>query len=231
MHLDLVDLFRCIRSHDDSGLVAASDRTEERVILSGVLGCPVCGTEYPITHGVTRFDGGIGAPAEPMAASQPERISDDNALRTAALLDATDRTRLLLFIGAPLMLVRSVQELTGARAIAVNPPDEANAMARPLADDPPLAVVRLERAAPRLPLTSGVITGVWLHAMDDAGLLVTALPATRASARIVAPVSLPVPEDVRVLVRDDEVWVGESMIAPIATPMSLTPLRRRTTGR
>ena len=55
MFVELVDALRCVRPHEDAWLVAATRRTEHRHILDGVLGCPVCRTEYPVRDGVADF--------------------------------------------------------------------------------------------------------------------------------------------------------------------------------
>src|SRR5688500_776527 len=110
MHLELADLLRCTASHEATPLVASADRIAARAILDGVLGCPLCGAEYPIVDGVVGY-----APARAVGAGAGEPAGGDGldawAARTAALLDATDPRAVQLLVGAPVALARAVQRL------------------------------------------------------------------------------------------------------------------------
>ncbi|MGH7648269.1 MAG: hypothetical protein ACREND_09140, partial [Gemmatimonadaceae bacterium] len=55
MFIEIVDAFRCTRPHELTWLVASADRLEDRDIITGELGCPVCGARYPIVAGVADF--------------------------------------------------------------------------------------------------------------------------------------------------------------------------------
>src|SRR5688572_15451966 len=103
MHVELTDLFRCPVPHRESWLVAAAHRTESRVILDGVLGCPECGAEYVIRDGVARFDErpsqGEGSVGD---------IDPELPYRIAALLNATDGSATLALIGASPRLARAM---------------------------------------------------------------------------------------------------------------------------
>ena len=57
MFLELVDSLRCVRTHEDSWLIARADELVDRHIVQGELGCPVCEARYPIRDGVADFRG------------------------------------------------------------------------------------------------------------------------------------------------------------------------------
>ena len=55
MHIELIDLLRCPREHEETWLVAAFTRIQDRVVSEGRLGCPVCSAAYPIESGIANF--------------------------------------------------------------------------------------------------------------------------------------------------------------------------------
>jgi len=79
--------------------------------------------------------------------------------------------------------------------------------------DPPAGIVgapgvSVLRCDGELPLAVGAARAM---AIDDgsAARVSSAVRATRAKGRVVAPVSVTVPEDVTELARDETMWVGE----------------------
>src|SRR2546423_14793627 len=84
MFIELVDVLRCLNAHEETWLVLAAERMKGRDVIDGVLGCPICRAEYPISAGVAHF--GRSAPAETHSAPPDE----DETLRLAALLHLTD---------------------------------------------------------------------------------------------------------------------------------------------
>ena len=57
MHIDLTEMLRCPEPHDEAFLVMSTGEMRGRMVRSGLLGCPVCGREYPLIKGVARFSG------------------------------------------------------------------------------------------------------------------------------------------------------------------------------
>jgi hypothetical protein len=53
--IPLVDSLRCIAGHEETWLVASIERSDERDIRRGFLGCPICFAEYPIRDGIAYF--------------------------------------------------------------------------------------------------------------------------------------------------------------------------------
>ena len=221
MHVALVDLFRCPVAHRESCLVATADRTEARVILDGMLGCPVCGAEYAIRDGVTYFSGqGISPPAP------AENYDSAAAMRIAALLNATGATgaagagATIALVGSPLLLARAVQSIVPVRCVVINAPDAFAAAGTLQAHDMPMAIVRSDSA---LPLVPNAFTGIYVP-WDEPDAYMRAL---RAKGRLIARVDRAVPADILELARDATHWVGERNAEPQAPPPVLTQLRRR----
>ena len=68
MHIDLTEMLRCPEPHDEAFLVMSTGEMRGRMVRSGLLGCPVCGREYPLIKGVARFTGSGEQGAVPSAA-------------------------------------------------------------------------------------------------------------------------------------------------------------------
>lgn len=232
MHVELVEIFRCIAPHRNAWLVASADRTESRVIVEGTLGCPVCDAEYAIRQGVAHFataDSGkreslprtVGEPAgvapiqgEPAVATDPEL-----ALRLAALLGATESSMTFALVGASLDLLSSMQSVTPSRFIVIDAEDDANAMQAHARSDAPLAIVR---SGGVLPVAEGALHGI--YATGNPASYVRSL---RPNARLVAPAQQQVPNGITELARDNTLWVGERVPETKTVPESIVQLRRR----
>lgn len=217
MLLELVDTFRCIRPHEDSWLVAAAYRIDGRHLMEGVLGCPVCRTEYPVRDGVVDFTGGAAtAPAAASGAEVDRSSIADEAMRLAALLGLEEVRAPVLLAGGWVDLLATLGEIAPAPYILVN--------AAPPADGPPASALR---TAGTIPLASGAAHGVALDAAAaaDDGLVQGAVRALRPGGRLVAPSGTPVPAGVRELARDARHWVAERVAE--ATTTAPQPLLRR----
>src|SRR5262245_30792674 len=128
-------MLRCVRPHDDTWLVAAIDRIEDREIVSGKLGCPICRAEDVIQDRIVYF----AAPRDPGGTTGAEV---NQAMRIAATLELTEAGDVAVLQGewarhAP--LVRSVspaQLIALDRVIGVAPGDGVNVV---VCDVAPLA--------------------------------------------------------------------------------------------
>ena len=206
MFVEIVDALRCPRAHEESWLVLAARRTEDRHVLEGTLGCPVCRAEYPIHAGIADFTDATRRDhtfeAAPLTLPPADHL--------AAMLNLGDALGFAVLIGA-----------WGARA------DELVALldAPPLLlVDPPAGIAMGHglsgiRAGTKLPLAPGAARAVATDAIDPARVA-DAARVTRVGGRMVAPAVSLVPEGVRELVRDDVVWVGERLALPSA-PVTL----------
>jgi uncharacterized protein YbaR (Trm112 family) len=211
MHIEVVQALRCPSEHPPSWLVARTDTLEARHIVSGVLGCPVCGAEYPIARGVLQ----LGAP---IGAAPDDDLGDDAAVRAAALLGLTTPDGVVVLAGAWARQAVEVAALTeGIHVIALDAPYEA----------PPagLGVSRIDAGA-TMPFGTGVVRGAALdtpHATAEA--LEQATNALSSGGRLLAPATTAVPSYLTPLARDDRWWVAER---PAAAPVvSLGTARRK----
>jgi uncharacterized protein YbaR (Trm112 family) len=193
MFIELVDALRCPVPHEESWLVAAAVRMEARHIVEGTLGCPVCSAEYPIRDGVVDFRRAGGSIEAASMAADAEQ-----AVRLAALLNLADAQGFAVLLGAWGSHAHQLASIVETPLVLVDPPTD-------VVGAPGVSVLRCDGD---VPLAMGAARAM---AIDDgsASRVASAVRATRAKGRVVAPVSVPVPEDVTELARDETMWVGE----------------------
>jgi uncharacterized protein YbaR (Trm112 family) len=206
MFVEIVDALRCPRDHEESWLVLAAQHTEDRHVLEGTLGCPVCRAEYPIHRGIADFTDPATTTHAPSGAQHTLPPAD----HLAAMLSLGDALGFAVLTGAwGTRADELVQTIDAPPLLLVDPPAGV-AMGRGLSG---------LRAGTKLPLATGAARAVATDATDPARVAEAARVA-RVGGRIVAPAESQVPEGVRELVRDDTLWVGERQPLPSA-PVSL----------
>lgn len=123
MFLEITEILRCPRAHDESFVVCVADAMDGRQVARGVIGCPVCRAEFAIVDGVVEF--GSAAPGR-----TPERQAADRSLTaeaTATFLALEGRGGYVLLAGSVARLARELAPLLpGVHLLCVNgPPDVA----------------------------------------------------------------------------------------------------------
>lgn len=207
----LVDLLRCPKPHDETWLVASIARAENRDIVEGVLGCPICLAEYPIRDGVVEFDASIAR--APFTAG-----SEFEATRLAATLELTEARMIAVLHGAWGAHAPLVRGLSPAPLLLVNPPQG-------IASGDGISIVQSASA----PFAALSVDALAIDASADTAMRDSLLRALRAGGRLVAPVTLPVPPDCTELARDDQVWVAVRDRASV-TSAPIMPTRRSRTA-
>lgn len=205
MFVELLESLRCPRDHDEAPLVVSSTLTENRYVIHGTLGCPVCGAEFPIRDGVARFD-------VPERDAQAEPPSDESAMRIAAFLQLTDAGTAVALCGRFASQAAGVTQLSDVPIVLVNPPPRM-----PLPD---VAACVLVRDA--FPVAAGALRGAALDEATSDALARSIVRAVRSRGRLMAPVTVRVPAGIEELARDERVWVGEKTAAPDAAPRLVT---------
>ena len=195
MFVELIELLRCPRDHEETQLIASAVRSEARHIVDGLLGCPVCQAEFAIVAGVVRID-------EPPATPH-EEPSAEMAMRVAAFLDLTDSRGFALLCGRWGAHVDLVHRLSETRIVLVNPPPNV----------PPDVAAGAVVTRESIPFASGSARGIALDATAPARLVRSGVRAVRPGGRILAPATLRVPDGVAEIARDDQMWVGEKTAA------------------
>ena len=213
MFVELIDLLRCPRPHEDTWLVASADETVGRHIVRGTLGCPVCAAEYPIDAAVVDF----GAAAD--AGLAPDTEEEDDVLRVAALLGLAGGGGTVALGGTWQRVAAPLAEMAGVRVLLLDP-----VRGEPLREE-----VSAVRGGGGLPVASGALRGVALDARTaDAARLTAAVRALGPGGRLVAPAAAALPDDVAELARDARHWVAERVGAAASRPVVLSRSRRPT---
>lgn len=207
MFIELLDLLRCPRAHDDTWLVASFEKVSNRFVEQGILGCPICSAQYPIEAGVADFSGGVSSPSceDQRAAASHRR--EELATRAGAFLDATEPGATVILGGVWAYAAEQLADLAQVRVFALNPPEGVTETAS----------VGLARVAADIPLASESCLGVALDAWFNSGIIAAAVRAVRPGGRIVGPVAIPPPVELSVLAQDDDYWVART--APLVIPL------------
>jgi uncharacterized protein YbaR (Trm112 family) len=212
MFIELVDDLRCPRPHEETWLVASTNRTEGRDIIEGTLGCPICRAEYPIRSGVVWFGEGEQAPSRLSNRAIPP--DPELAIRLAAFLDLSDAQGFALLAGAWGPVAQLLQRVVPTHLVLLNPRPHVVAGN---------GISVLEIAA-GIPLADATCRAVALDdARADAGDLDAAVRVLRPRGRLVAPAATPLPSGVIELARDGHLWVAERA----GPPPRLVPLQSR----
>ena len=221
MFVELIDALRCPRPHPegaatDPWLVAAARRSSGRCIIDGVLGCPVCRTEYAVAGGVVDF----GAPRDVQqatgASAAPAPDATTDAFRLAALLNLATPGGIIAVGGDWDVTLDALADVADVRVLVVEP-------AHAFVPREPLGAF----VGGELPVAPGALRGVALDARTATRARVAAaVRALRPGGRVIAPVHVSVPDGTRELARDTVHWVAERT-ADGPGSSGLTPLRRR----
>ena len=208
MFVPLVDILRCVRPHDDTWLVASIDRADDRDIVTGTLGCPICLSEYPIREGVVYFASERPSDADAAPASGGARL-DDDAMRIAATLELTDARMIAVLQGAAGESAQVLRGLSPAQQLLVNAPP------RMISGDGISIVV-----ADTAPLAQGSVDAIAVDASASEPMIASLVRSLRAKGRMLGPASLAVPEGLVEIARDAQGWVArldvkETVSAPI----------------
>jgi hypothetical protein len=200
LHLILTDLLTCARCGSGQGLIVLSQRMEERRVLEGALGCPMCETKFAVRNGLAdvRADGTSAA-----WESGATNVDALDAFRIAALLGITEGAGFVLLLGATQELAMAITQITPQVELIVAGPalDEA-------AEQRGINRVRIGN---EVPVRDGSMRGI--AALTDVSRADVAMLSRKLGygARLIAPAALS-NEDLevaglRVLARDETLVV------------------------
>jgi hypothetical protein len=205
MFVELLEKLRCPNEHEPSPLIATASLTENRHIIEGTLGCPVCHAEFEVHEGALNLGGSF---IQPML--RPDALSDENMMRTAALLGLDERGGLYVLDFISSYFTSGLAELSPAsRFIALS----GNAGI-------PGASAVIIGHGDGIPLAAGCARGIVLDSTAPK-LLRSAVQVLAPGGRLVAPVDATVPNGIKELARDGAQWVGEREAVP-----ALSEIRR-----
>ncbi len=120
MFLEVTEILRCPRAHDESFVVCVADAMDGRQVARGVIGCPVCRAEFAIVEGVVEFGSAAAGRTPEHRAAGPL-----TAAAAATFLALEGRGGYVLLAGSVVRLARDLAALLpGVHLLCVNgPPD------------------------------------------------------------------------------------------------------------
>lgn len=200
MFIELIDAIRCPADHPASVLVAAFEKIVDRDVVEGMLGCPVCRSEFQISNGELRLVT-TAMPAPATRALNP----DEDAMRLAASLDLRHETGFAILRGAWCALAERIAEIAPTHMVLLDPPLNTPR-------GPGRSIIHAGGTVPFAPASAVAAT------IDDDERAYALAVAVRTGGRLVGPSNLRLPSSVKELARDDRWWVGEkeNATAPIA---------------
>lgn len=202
MFIELIDAIRCPADHPPSSLVAAFDAVTDRDVTSGMLGCPVCRSEFQIRDS----DLWLVTTAMPSPATRALNPEED-ALRLAASLDLRSETGFAILRGAWCSLAERIVDISPTHLVLLDPPLNTPR-------GPGRSIVHAGGTVPFAPATSIAAT------IDDDERAYALSLTVKPNGRLVGPNNVRLPRDTKELVRDDRWWVAEKENA--TAPISIT---------
>jgi uncharacterized protein YbaR (Trm112 family) len=207
VHIELTEMLRCPEQHREEMLVLSTGEVKDRMVRSGLIGCPVCHNEYPISRGIVNFRRSKERVAKESsgprpAYAPPSPLPSADAARLQALLELSGPGGYVVLIGSA---VRQAPRLSGLMEgihfVGVNAPAEMEE----------LAMLSLLYANEKVPLRSAVARGVVVGAdLATSPWLVEAHRVLLRGRRFVVENEEPeLPIGLVKLAAEHGLWVGE----------------------
>ena len=199
MFIELIDLLRCVRPHDETWLVASFNKISNRFVEEGKLGCPSCSAEYWIRGGLADFSAEVALPECENERKAAGHRREELATRAGAYLDATEPGATIVLGGLWAYAAQVLSEMAEVRVLALNAPNGVTES----------QTVGLVRVGSEIPLAAGSVLGVALDAWFPAAMVESAVRVVRPGGRIVGPANFDPPSGVAIVARDDRYWVAQ----------------------
>jgi uncharacterized protein YbaR (Trm112 family) len=195
MFIELTDHLRCPTDHDESFLVLLPDRVEARSVLSGQLGCPICGRTFELRNGILDTGGAPEWPADTRGVLDPDAIT--------ALVGLQGPGGYLTLVGSAASRWKEVAELNpGVALVAINAP--ANVV-----DAPGVSVLRGGRISLKSRSMRGVALGRFYA--DDPYWLSEAARVVLPGLRVVGEGTNPPADAIDLMANAGGIWVGTAV--------------------
>lgn len=209
MHIELTEMLRCPEAHREEMLVLSTGEIRDRMVRSGLIGCPVCHKEYPIARGIVNFrrsrqrvgsEGGSGPRAAVYVPPSPLPTAD--AAKLQALLELSGPGGYVVLVGSAARQAPRLSSLMeGIHFVGINAPLE-------MEEEPMLSLLY---ANEKVPLRTSVARGVVVGAdIATSPWLVEAHRVLLRGRRFVVENEEPeLPIGLVKLAAENGLWVGE----------------------
>jgi hypothetical protein len=197
--IELIDLLRCIRPHDETWLVASFNKVNNRFVEEARLGCPSCSAEYWIRGGVADFSEEVVLPKCEDERKAASHRREELATRAGAYLEATEPGATVVLGGLWAHAAQELSEMAEIRVVGINAPSEVKES----------ETVGLVSVGSEIPLAARSVLGVALDAWFPAKIVESAVRVVRPGGRIVGPAAMKTPSELSILAHDDKYWVAQ----------------------
>lgn len=208
MHIELTEMLRCPEAHREEMLVLSTGEVRDRMVRSGLVGCPVCHKEYPIARGIVNFRrsrervANESSGPRPAVYTPPSPLPSADASNLQALLELSGPGGYVVLIGAAVRQAPRLSTLMeGIHFVGVNAPEEMEEQ----------RTLSLLYASDKVPLRSAVARGVVVGAdLATSAWLVEAHRVLLRGRRFVVENEEPeLPIGLLKLAAENGLWVGE----------------------
>jgi len=204
MYIELTEMLRCTEDHREEFLVLSTSEMNGRVVMMGVVGCPVCHREFEIIDGIVDFTEVITGERQQRSVRRTpaQPVTEVDAQSLQALLDLGGPGGYVVLIGSAARHSESLASLMGGiHFIGINAPEDIEEL-------PILSLLQTDQVIPlRGAMARGVVVGSELSRSHWVGEAARVLLSGR---RLVIESEQPrLPESVRQLAVGQGLWVGE----------------------
>lgn len=201
MHIELTEMLRCPESHREEMLVLSTGEVRDRMVRSGLMGCPVCHREYPIARGIVNFRRSKERVLKDTYVP-PSPLPSADATKLQALLELSGPGGYVVLVGSAVRHAAQLGRLMpGIHFVGVNAPAE-------MEEQP---VLSLLYANEQIPMRSAIARGVVVGAdLATSPWLVEAHRVLLRGRRFVVENEEPeLPIGLHKLAAEGGLWVGE----------------------
>src|SRR5438552_1289088 len=207
MHIELTEMLRCPEPHREEMLVLSTGEVKDRMVRCGIIGCPVCHKEYPISRGIVNFRRSRERVSKESsgprpAYAPPSPLPSAEATSLQALLELSGPGGYVVLIGAAVRQAPRLGALmAGIHFVGINAPSE-------MEEQPTLSLLY---ANEKVPLRTAVARGVVVGAdLATSPWLVEAHRVLLRGRRFVVENEEPeLPIGLLKLAAENGLWVGE----------------------
>jgi hypothetical protein len=193
-------MLRCPEPHREEMLVLSTGEIKDRMVRSGLVGCPVCHAEYPIARGIVNFRRSKDRVAK--GYTPPSPLPSADAAKLQALLELSGPGGYVVLVGAAVRQAPRLSTLMeGIHFVGINPPSDMNEQ----------STLSLIYATEKVPLRTSVARGVVVGAdLATSPWLVEAHRVLLRGRRFVVENEEPeLPIGLLKLAAEHGLWVGE----------------------
>ena len=193
MFIEIADFLKCPQDHEFQPCVVIPNELEDRIVVSGMVGCPVCKDEFPIRSGRAVFG----------EAALVESPGANDAATLQALLALMSPGGYVVLVGSAVACWSDLVGLTDTHVIGINAPTGVNEAEG----------LSLLDTAGEIPLKSSSVRGVVLpSAQTNDFWLKEATRIVLPGQRVVAAAETVVAANLEKVVAGHGLWVGKKTI-------------------